>query len=111
MKAELGGLLVTAAVFRIEQGFEYDRSVSGQLPIHVQDGIERHDGFEFALSGRLGRAIRLVGGVQVLDVTVRDSSPELVGKEPPDVPEFQAKLFTEYAPPALSRFAINAGLS
>lgn len=111
VKAELGGLLATAAIFRIEQGFEYDRPVSGQLPIHVQDGIERHDGFELALSGKLGEAIRLVGGVQVLDATVRDSAPELLGKAPPDVPKVQAKLFAEYAPPALRAAAINAGLS
>lgn len=64
-KAQLGGLLATAAVFRIEQGFEYDRPVAGQLPIHVQDGIERHDGFEVALSGKVAVAALSVTGILI----------------------------------------------
>lgn len=111
VKAQVGGLLASAAVFRIERAFEFLLARMGELPLYAQDGTQRHDGVELSVSGRAGKAWRFVGGVQLLDATIRDGLPALVGKEPPAVPEFQAKLFAEYAPPALEGFAVNTTLN
>jgi len=111
LKAQLRGLLATAAVFRIERAFEFLLVRPGQLPLYVQDGTQRHDGVELSVSGRAGKTLRFVGGVQLLDAKIRDGVRALVGKEPPGVPEFQAKMFVEYAPPPLSGFAANTTLN
>ena len=112
VKAQLAGLLATAAVFRIERAFEFllDRGAN-QQPLYVQNGIQRHDGIELAVSGNAGKAWRFSGGIQLLDAKIREGLPTLTGKEPPVVPDFQAKLFAEYAPPALPGFAVNATIN
>lgn len=111
VKAQLGGLLATAAIFRIERAFEFLQARAGQLPVYTQNGIQRHDGAEVALSGNVGRAWRFIGGIQLLDPKIRNGLPTLVTKKPPAVPDFQAKLFVEYAPPELAGFALNATLN
>ncbi|MFV3077025.1 TonB-dependent siderophore receptor [Niveispirillum fermenti] len=111
VKVQVGALLASAATFRIERSFEFLMTRLGELPLYVQDGTQRHDGVELSVSGHAGEAWRFVGGVQLLDAKIHDGLPALVGKEPPAVPEFQAKLLAEYAPPALDGFAINTTLN
>lgn len=108
VKTRIGQLLATAAVFRIDRGFEFlRRPGGGALATLVQEGIERHDGLELNLSGRLGEQWRFSGGFQLLDPTTRDGDPALAGKRPPAVPKTQGKLFAEYAPPVLPGWAVN----
>ena len=112
VKARLGGLLLTAAAFRIERGFEFLlRQSASLLPLYVQDGIQRHDGVEFAASGRIGSTWRVAGGVQLLDPRVREGDPSIRGNRPPAVPRYQAKGFIEYAPPVVPGAAVNLSIS
>ena len=112
VKAEVRGLLLTAAAFRIDRGFEFLKQRDAPLlPLYVQDGVQRHDGIEMSVSGRIGAAWRLVGGIQLLDPKIREGDPDIAGNRPPGVPRFQAKLFVEYAPPALPGAALNVAMS
>ena len=81
------------------------------LPRYVQDSIQRHDGLEFAASGRIGTTWRLVGGIQLLDPKVRAGDPSIEGSRLPAVPRFQAKGFVEYATPIVPGAAVNVSLS
>jgi len=107
-KASLGGMDLTAALFRIDKVNEYlDPSDS----IYKQDGREVHQGVEVAGSGKLTERLTAVGGFTLMDaeVTRARNNTALEGKTPINVPEAQAKLYLEYEIPLVPHLTATAG--
>jgi len=70
-KAELGGMLLTAALFNIDKGLQYTDATVPTAPVYVQDGRQVHKGVEFTASGRVMPGLSLWGGVTLLDAKVK----------------------------------------
>jgi len=107
-KATLGGMDLTAALFRIDKVNEYlDPSDS----IYKQDGREVHQGGEVVASGKVVERLTVVGGFTLMDaeVTRAKNNTALEGKTPINVPESQAKLYLEYELPLVPHLTATAG--
>ncbi|UOD30462.1 TonB-dependent receptor [Massilia violaceinigra] len=107
-KAELGGALLTGALFRIDKGLEYTNADK----LYVQDGSQLHQGVEVTLGGPLTRNLRLLAGAAWLKARVEETaSLSLIGKRPQGVPAWQANLFADYALGALAPgLSLNGGV-
>ena len=108
-KAEVGGVNLNAALFRIEQAYAYTDPTTN---VYAADGREVHTGVELSASGKLSQDLTLFGGVTVLDPTVeKASTTTLTGKCPQGVAKEMAKLYLEYAVPYVSGFALTGGIT
>ncbi len=98
-KVDVGGMLLTAALFEIDKALEYHQLVNNGLQAeYVQDGRQVHRGFEFTATGKATDNLTLIGGFTVLDAQTKalEDSPELEGKTPRNVAEKMFKLYGEY---------------
>ena len=112
-KAELGGMLLTGALFQIDKGLQYtDTTTNPAAPVYVQDGRQVHKGVEFTASGRVLPGLTLWGGLTLLDakVTKQAANRALEGKTPANVAETLAKLYAEYDIAALPGLAVTGGV-
>lgn len=113
IKAELGNMLLTGALFQIDKGLQYtDTTTNPAAPVYVQDGRQVHKGVEFTASGRALPGLTLWGGITLLDaqVTRQTATPALQGKTPANVAEVQAKLYAEQDIAAVPGLALTGGL-
>jgi len=104
VKAELGGVLYTAAFFDIEKANEFLDSSN----TYRQDGRARHKGFEFSATGKIIPEVTVVGGLTVLDPQVKGGT--FNGLQPINVADFTAKLYSEYALPFIPGLTFTAGV-
>lgn len=107
MKASLGQVDLTAALFRIEQPNQYvDNNV------YTQDGRETHKGLELGLSGRVTSRFTLYGGLTALSAKVdRTATASLLGKTPQGVADRTARLYGEYDLPDVQGLTLTGGVS
>ncbi len=108
VKAEIGnGALLTFAVFDIDRDLELIDDDNR----FVQDGRQRHRGAELTLAGDITPTLRVVSGAMYLDAKVlRAANPALNGKQPTNVPEFQANAFLDWRLPTAPRLWVNGGI-
>lgn len=113
VKASLGETLVTAALFQIDKALQYYDLRNPEAPVFVQDGRQQHRGLEFTVMGRVGERWSLVGGLTMLDTTIREQkqNPALEGNRPMLVAEQLLKLRSEYDTPWLQGLTLIAGFS
>jgi iron complex outermembrane receptor protein len=104
VKAQAGGLLMTAALFDIEKAYEFTNASN----VYTQDGRQKHKGFEFTATGRLTSHLTVVGGVTLLDASVKGGDYD--GKVPMNVAEQVAKLYAEYDLPFLPGVTLTGGV-
>lgn len=108
VKNTIGGLDLNTALFRIEKANEYtDPSDS----IYKQDGLEIHQGIEFTGTGKLTEDLTFVGGFTWMDAHIQDAkgAPLTEGKTPINVPDWQGRLYLEYALPFLENLTLTGG--
>jgi iron complex outermembrane recepter protein len=106
VKAKVGGMLLTTAVFEIEKAYEYLDSTDN---IYKQNGRQNHKGIEFSATGRMTDRFTILGGVTMMDAKVRKS--EFDGNEPMNVAEEYAKAYVEYdLPGALTGLTLTGGV-
>lgn len=108
VRAELfEGATASAAVFQIERPLELVNDENR----YVQDGLQRHRGFEASLAGSVTSTLRIVGGVQYLNAKiVRSDDPVIEGNRPSNVPEWQANLYADWKLPVEADLAVNGGV-
>ena len=105
-KLELGELLLTAALFELEQPLDITNAANR----FARDGRQRHRGLELQAQGRLGATLNLIAGVTLLDAELDNGNPAVAGNVPAGVAERRATVFLDYRPPALPGIGVNAGL-
>ncbi len=104
LKAELGGVLVSGALFDIEKAYEYANNAN----MYVQDGTQRHRGAEVSAVGKVTDAWTVMGGVTLLTARVEGSVND--GNAPINVPKVTAKLYSEYALPFAPGLSLTGGV-
>lgn len=113
VKAEVGGMLLTGALFQIDKGLQYYDLGNPASPVYVQEGRQVHRGLEFTATGRLTSNLTLVGGVTLLDASVKEQrqDPALEGKRPTGTAERMFKVYGEYRIPGVPGLTLNGGVS
>ena len=99
--------IFTAAYFDISQPLaELDNA-----DFFRYNGSQDHRGVELTLTGDVTENLRLVAGGLWLNAEIGNPKrPDLAGKRPGGVPEFQFNLFADYEPPFIEGLALNGGL-
>lgn len=113
VKANVGDVLLTAALFSIDKPFEYYQALNATEARFVQDGRRVHEGLEFTATGKITENFTLVGGFTLLDASVEKNAqnPQLEGKRPMNVAEQMYKVYGEYALPGLGGLTLTGGIS
>lgn len=107
VKVDTGRLGVTLSGFQITKP-------SGQLTgtVFAADAEQRNRGLELNLFGEPTAAVRLLGGITLIDAKVtRSSTAAWVGKTPVGVPAVQVNAAVEYDPFFLPRVTLTGGVS
>lgn len=104
IKAQLGGLLLTGALFQIEKAYEYTNGDNE----YTQNGRQNHKGIEFTATGKLLERWTVIGGATVLNARVHGG--DFDGKEPVNVASVLAKLYSEYELAALPGLSLTGGV-
>ena len=113
VKATVGGVLMTAALFQIDKGLQYYQYNAGNDNYtYVQSGRQVHQGLELTSTGRVLPGLTVVGGVTIMDakVTRNRANTALEGKTPANVAENFAKVYAEYDLPAVAGLTLTGGL-
>lgn len=103
VKMELGGVLVSAALFDIEKAYEYTDANN----VYGQDGKQRHRGAEVSAVGKLSNAWTVMTGMTLLDPSLEGGAND--GREPFNVPKMVFKLYSEYALPFAPGLSLTGG--
>lgn len=111
IKAKVGSMLLTAALFEIDKSLQYYDLADPARPRYVQDGRQVHRGIEFTAVGKATQQLTLIGGFTWLDAKVKEQrqNPALEGKRPAQTAETIAKLRAEYQIPGLPALTLVTG--
>ncbi|MEJ1962838.1 MAG: TonB-dependent receptor [Gammaproteobacteria bacterium] len=108
-KSDVGGMLLTAALFRLEKQNSFEVPTAPQ-PTLTKDGRQVHQGVELTATGKLTPSLTLVGGVTYLDASVdKTSNIAIKGKRPSQVADKLIKLYAEYNLPRLQGLSLTGG--
>jgi iron complex outermembrane recepter protein len=103
IKADVGGMFLTAALFDTEKAYEYTTAAN----VYAQEGRQNHRGLEFNATGKLTPSLTLVSGVTLIDAQLKGGPND--GKKPLNVANTIAKVYAEYALP-VPGLSLNGGL-
>lgn len=94
VKAVIGGISATAALFQIDQGLEYiDTSNT-----FVRNGQERHRGLELSAQGKVTKQLNVGASVAALHTEQSGTGQDFYdGKRVTNVPAFRSTVFADYA--------------
>lgn len=114
-KAQIGGTLVTLAVFNVNQALQYNQYNNDGTYTAVQNGRQENTGFELNAVGTVFDGFRLFGGITMVDARVTQSQssptmPALDGLRPPNVANSLAKVTAEYDLPFAPGFTVTGGV-
>ncbi len=112
-KANIGGILLSTAIFQIDKGLQYYDISNPLSPTFVQDGRQVHKGIEVSAFGKATENVSIIGGFTWLDakITEQKQTPALEGKKPPVVADTIAKLHVEYQLPAFYNITLSGGVN
>ncbi|ABL71112.1 iron complex outermembrane recepter protein [Paracoccus denitrificans] len=107
VKADLGGLDASVAVFRIERPFAF----TGEDNVYRIQGDQVNKGIELELRGQLLENLNIHGGVTLLDPKLRNTGNPLTSDtDVVGAPKVQANLFMEYFFKSLPELSASANL-
>lgn len=104
VKAEVGDVLLTAALFDIEKAYEFVNSDN----TYTQDGRQIHRGVEFTATGSVTDNLTVLGGLTLLNADVKGG--DFDGKDPMNVASLLAKVYLEYELPTVEGFFLTGGV-
>jgi len=104
IKATVGQLLLTSAIFEIEKAYQFTDSSN----IYRQSGRQNHKGIEFGATGKMTDQWTVMTGLTLLDPTIKQS--ENAGKDPVNVARQMAKIYSEYAMDNIPGLTLTGGL-
>lgn len=110
-KADLGGVLLTGALFNINKANQFAQVNPNGTQTYVSDGREVHKGIEITATGNIMAGLRLLGGVTIMDArTIHTASVTTDDKMPVNVADQYAKATVEYDLPFLSGLTVTGGV-
>lgn len=107
VKAELGGALLTFALFDMTKAYAY---LDPTDQVFKTAGNQNNKGIEIGISGKVLDNLSVFGGFTALDAKVVDD-PVLAGKKPVDVPENMFKLYAEYMVPFVPGLTLTGAIN
>jgi iron complex outermembrane receptor protein len=104
-KAQVAGISMAAALFRIEQGLEY--TDAGKT--FVRNGQDRHTGLELSAQGHLDKQLHIGASLAALR-TEQDGTglADVDGKRVTNVPNFKSTVWADYAVLEVPGLKLNA---
>ncbi len=102
-------MLLTGALFKIDQAAQYEHDNGDGTFTFVQSGREVHQGVEFGVSGRPVEGLTLWGGLTLMNAEYKKGDPTLVGKRPYGVADQLIKLTAEYDIAAVPGLTVTGG--
>jgi iron complex outermembrane receptor protein len=104
IKADIGNVLLTAALFDISKAYE----MTNDAGLYTQDGRQRHRGIEVTATGKVTTNLTVLGGVTWLDASVEGGAYD--GNRPMNVANVLAKLYSEYEIPSVEGLFLTGGI-
>jgi iron complex outermembrane receptor protein len=109
-KANVGGVLLTAAWFNLNKANQYAQSNPDGTLTEVQDGRQVHQGIELTAIGNITTGLRIFGGITWMDAKVEQAAnPVDDNKEPLATADQMAKVTLEYDLPFLRGVTLTGG--
>jgi iron complex outermembrane recepter protein len=111
-KADVHGLLLTAALFRIQEPLQMGVNNNNGTYTYVQSGRQQNDGIELTAVGNVWDGLRIYGGVTLIDPRIKNypAEPLLDGKVAPNVAPQLVKMTAEYDLPFLRGLTLTGGV-
>lgn len=111
-KADLGGLLLTAALFQIDRANSYTQyHDNGNMTVN-QDGRQEHKGVELTATGKITDDLTIYGGGTFVDAKLKKTNtPYDQGKIPAAVAKHKLSMYAEYRFKKLNGLYLTGGLS
>jgi iron complex outermembrane receptor protein len=111
VKAELGNVLLTLALYDIVKDYTVDKLVADNLYTQTQDGRERHKGIELTATGKITENLTVYSGLTFMKARVEDAEDKTMeNNRPTNTAEKMFKLFLEYDLQFFKGFSVNGGL-
>ncbi len=111
-KADLGKLLLTAALFKINRANSYTQyHDNGSMTID-QNGRQEHKGIELTATGKISNRLTVYGGGTFVDATVKKTNtPHDQGRRPAAVANRKLSMYAEYRVRKLNGIYLTGGFS
>lgn len=107
-KARFGGILATAALFRIRKGNQY---LDARTNLFTQDGLQENKGIELSLAGTVLPHLNLIAGATWIDAKlVRTAGGLFDGRKAPGVPKFTSVINADYDLPWVEGVTLSGSL-
>lgn len=107
LKADVGGMNLGAAVFRLKRPFAYVDADD----VYREQGDQVNNGLELTAAGHAWQGLNIYSGVTFLDPKLKDTvSASTSNKRVVGVPKVQANLLAEYSFPSLPQWVYSANL-
>jgi iron complex outermembrane recepter protein len=108
LKAEVQGLNLGAALFRLKRPFAY---VDPTDMVYKQQGNQLNKGLELTASGNVWQGLNIYSGVTFLDPMLKDTvSEDTSNKRVVGVPKVQANVLVEYSLPSMPELVYSANV-
>jgi iron complex outermembrane receptor protein len=105
VKGILGGSQVSAALFRVQRGFEFTNPAG----LYMRGGDQTHTGLELSAEGDLSRELGYMLGLTALHMEQSGTGvPTFDGKRSTNVPAFKSTATLQYAPAAVPGLKLRA---
>ncbi|HWU33792.1 MAG TPA: TonB-dependent receptor [Methylovorus sp.] len=107
VKASVGKLLLTSAIFEIEKAYQYIDVTDG-ISVYRQNGRQNHKGIEFGATGKATDRLTIITGLTLMDAKVEKS--QNAGNIPVNVAQQFAKVYSEYQLPGVEGLTLTGGV-
>lgn len=115
VKADIGGMLLTGAIFQIDKANTYTEYHSDGTRTVSQDGRQEHKGLELTATGKITDNLTIYGGGTFIDAKVKKTNTDSDrGKMPAGVAKHKLSMYAEYRIPnftSSNRIYLTGGFS
>ncbi|VEB94094.1 tonb dependent receptor [Citrobacter koseri] len=108
LKADVSGMNLGAALFRLERPFAY---VDPGDNVYKEQGNQVNNGLELTASGNVWQGLNIYSGVTFLDPKLKDTVSDTTSdKRVVGVPKVQANMLAEYSLPSMPEWVYSANV-
>ncbi|WP_275166428.1 TonB-dependent receptor [Citrobacter koseri] len=108
LKADVSGMNLGAALFRLERPFAY---VDPGDNVYKEQGNQVNNGLELTASGNVWQGLNIYSGVTLLDPKLQDTVSDTTSdKRVVGVPKVQANMLAEYSLPSMPEWVYSANV-
>ena len=108
IKADVSGMNLGAALFRLERPFAY---VDPGDNVYKEQGNQVNNGLELTASGNVWQGLNIYSGVTLLDPKLKDTVSDTTSdKRVVGVPKVQANVLAEYSLPSMPEWVYSANV-